>query len=682
MPSIVLAHPLAPDTKTKNVTQLTKLYSRSTPEDDEGTHIPADLVHHFLLAITTRPGTGLCFHDRGWYPRSDDSEVTLIEEFADDDAKMKSSPGGVFNKILKNLLKTLKVNEDPRQQELALKILQACPELVQGCALLLYLLRHMSHLLIEKYLNRYWHGASMSLEPRLSSRWITNVAFLGSVISLPVPIRSFATWDPKIPSSSTSNTPSSYFSSPPPLSGILENIMPSIFSKEYISKGLLSYKEPLVVHCTALALTKILTKFQVVRNTFMEVEGVLEENVETGQWWRRRQEFEKHVRQRIPDFQVIIALSQKYSWQSQSGPASEESATGSQSKAQQTVLSEAALRLIQLYHRLLPEVVGDTRFDSGKLLSQVWSPVSEAPDATGLDILSQLHVLNILKESEQFSWTAKQGMRSESNYSDLTLTRLALAGSSRSQMHRIMTLQVKNQNPHIRQAASSLAFTLLSRSVIFDHDPAEADVWLQSLPRSSRASGSKAPDGTPLLDESESVISFLDECISRCLKTPHHYLEVILDICYGASPPNVFEHSLAEQHYRSPHLAPSPLLATVLEQFVFKQNKQLMNSSDSLALITYLRSIFVGLIGKQPDLRSSSRLIEKLCAVVEGCEVTSLTISTAIARELRLIRNLMSHLGGSTVDDAAQPRRKGAGDGVSDFLKGMEATALGTLRQR
>lgn len=38
----------------------------------------------------------------------------------------------IYNKLLANVVKTLKVNEDPRQQELAIKILGACPELVAG----------------------------------------------------------------------------------------------------------------------------------------------------------------------------------------------------------------------------------------------------------------------------------------------------------------------------------------------------------------------------------------------------------------------------------------------------------------------------------------------------------------------------------------------------------------------
>jgi hypothetical protein len=36
------------------------------------------------------------------------------------------------DKILVNILKTLKVNKDSRQQELPLKIMSACPKLIAG----------------------------------------------------------------------------------------------------------------------------------------------------------------------------------------------------------------------------------------------------------------------------------------------------------------------------------------------------------------------------------------------------------------------------------------------------------------------------------------------------------------------------------------------------------------------
>jgi nucleolar pre-ribosomal-associated protein 1 len=62
---------------------------------------------------------------------SSDDHVTNDD---DGDEPVYQKGGKIYNKILANILKTLKVNEDSRQQELALKITSACPELVPGYA--------------------------------------------------------------------------------------------------------------------------------------------------------------------------------------------------------------------------------------------------------------------------------------------------------------------------------------------------------------------------------------------------------------------------------------------------------------------------------------------------------------------------------------------------------------------
>jgi len=111
--------------------QILKLYDRTTSEDDDPEHIPADLAHHYLLAICTRPGVGICFKDRGWYPRESGSDGRAQNE-DDENEPVYQKGKQIYNKILANILKRLKVNEDTRQQELAFKIMFACPELVAG----------------------------------------------------------------------------------------------------------------------------------------------------------------------------------------------------------------------------------------------------------------------------------------------------------------------------------------------------------------------------------------------------------------------------------------------------------------------------------------------------------------------------------------------------------------------
>ena len=88
-----------------------KLYERDRSEDKDPSRIPADLVHHFLLGLCSRPGFGICFKDRGWYPREQDVREKVTQDDPDSPVQKGSK---IYNKILSNILRTLKVNEDPR----------------------------------------------------------------------------------------------------------------------------------------------------------------------------------------------------------------------------------------------------------------------------------------------------------------------------------------------------------------------------------------------------------------------------------------------------------------------------------------------------------------------------------------------------------------------------------------
>lgn len=201
-----------------------------------------------------------------------------------------------------------------------------------------------------------------------------------------------------------------YQPSPPPLSTIMENILPSVGTKNNFSKGLQS---PLgmVQHCTALALAKCLAKYHTVYEQLRKVASALEESEEDGQWNKRCAELEREVRRRVPDFQVIIGFSQ----QKHVGPQ------GQVNQTKVALLSEAAQRLLWLYHRCLPAVVAEARFDVGKLLQNFAQDAhsdgqrrdtddDELPDAASrLYRVQQLHVLSLLKDSEQFIGTGKIG---------------------------------------------------------------------------------------------------------------------------------------------------------------------------------------------------------------------------------------------------------------------------------
>ncbi|KAG2356040.1 ribosome 60S biogenesis N-terminal-domain-containing protein [Suillus spraguei] len=563
---------------------LLKLYERAVAENADGDHIPADLVHHFLLAICTRPGLGICFKDRGWYPR--DIDVDAIDE--------PKKGGKIYNKILSNILKNLKANEDARQQELALKILVACPELVAG----------------------YWPAVGLTLEPRLSSKWIANIAFFGLVISQPIPVSSFLILGHNI-----------YQPDPPPLSTILENILPSIGTKMHFSKGLQSTSH-LVQHCTALALARCLTKLSRVFRAFQDVESTLEED-ESGQWTRRRREVEREARRRVPEFQVVVAFSQM---------------KVDAKEVELALLGESAQRLLWLYHLCFPQMVAEARFDVGKLLQGLvdasQDSVRETGNVRGMHGLKQLHVLRLLQESDQFTWSGK------------------VANSANTYLHALLKIFSATPTRAVRSTLRSLLRKTLAESILFQDHPDEVDMWLDSLPTTCRGTGCKAPDGAALTDESDGVATFLDDCAQRCIKTPYRYLEALQDLL-------PMENSAVD--------APSPLLMTVLEQFTAKLAGRLLTPSDALAIAGFVRRLVFKLASGQRDLTALRIFSGKVddAAAPENLYSQYACITSAIRREVSIMHKCLSHF--QVVRKHSEPS---ASSEVKDFLTKIEGVSL------
>lgn len=374
-----------------------KLYARSNQEGNDAEAIPADLVHHFLLAVLTRPGTGLCFKDRGWYPRDieGDEGAGRIKGVAKGQTK-------VFNKITSNILKNLRVGEDPRQQELVLKVLVACPELTS---------RQVAYLppfsAKDNVIFSFWASAGLALEPRLSSQWLINIAFSGTVVSLPVPEDCFRLLGSQ-----------DYNPTPPPLSAIVDSIFPGTWGKIYITKGLQSIST-LVQHSTAVCLARVLEKFERVLQALRRVETILLEDSGVGQWHLRIHELEEEVKRRVPNFEVIVTFSQQKSGVTWAPEHSKEY------EARMGMISEIGLKLMWLYHQSLPSIPAEARYDIGKLL---FSPagqqlIAESGDAKGLSsqapslvTLSQLHLLRLFHHSDQFAWWTTFGEHSPSWY--------------------------------------------------------------------------------------------------------------------------------------------------------------------------------------------------------------------------------------------------------------------------
>ena len=150
----------------------------------------------------------------------------------------------------------------------------------------------------------------------------------------------------------------------------------------------------------------------------------------------------------------------------------------------------------------------------------------------------------------------------------------------------------------IRTALSSLLRHILSQSILFQEDPHESDLWLKALPAIRLLSDEEVHDGGPLVDEADAVISFLDDCVQRCLKTPYRYLEEIRSLSQKTLTSNPeFEPEYQLQIY------PSALLMTIVEQLDAKVANKLLIPSHVLGITSFIRKLLFYLSSKQLDLQ-------------------------------------------------------------------------------
>lgn len=270
---------------------LLRLYTREQDTIGENTSV-ADLVHHFFLSIATHPGFGICYQDRGWYP------------------KLEEEQGGpvVYNKVLAHLVKQLAPVDDLRQQELALRILAACPELVAG----------------------YLQSAqrTLTLEPKAESAWLGSMAFVGRVLALPVPLA----------------TPNA---TPPPMATVLANTAPEMLLRA-LGRGL-RHADALVQYFACLVIARALQRVEHVERAARRTSLHFDEPHD-GAWTEARRTLELAWRKRFPSVDAVAQLVAE---------------TGS-------MRQEAALRVLALYHTALPSMTFDTRYDAGKLLSSAF----------------------------------------------------------------------------------------------------------------------------------------------------------------------------------------------------------------------------------------------------------------------------------------------------------------------
>ncbi|OCF73524.1 hypothetical protein I204_05367 [Kwoniella mangroviensis CBS 8886] len=593
--SLVLFH-------EKSLEHLWQLLSRQDVESSTGKTV-SEIVEAFLEGITTVPGQGICFADEGWYPRrttdgnanaNEGNNGTAVNGTNDD--RHDSWKRGLHNRILGNVVRKVgnkAVDDDGVVGNWMTKVFEACPELIAG----------------------YWAHSALAVDPRLNARWVGTMAYIGRIISLPTP--ALDTFRQPVSADADPST-APFRSHPPATSVIIESILPAPLTKNHIMKGL-QHTNGLVQHVTAITLARGLQKLSVVQGLFSQIEKMIEDEPSTSEensWRRGRRELEMEARKRIPELSIIIAFAQKAATMAPPEPETEaELALASKS----AMLTEIALRIFGLCNKTMPSMASEVKFDVGRLLVSASSASAERRarrearegsvisdsgsvasvgtmgtagmgggfgqsrgDVEGFEALSQLHVLQLLGEVRDWNWMNKA------------------AGSQYTYLYHILLLYLSTRQSVTQLKTVSLLQHLLIPTLLYDHDPSELSIWLDALPRASDSAS-----GPMLLAQQIHLLSFLDDCFRRAIKTPYRYIEDAFAVV-----PDHFE-------YTRPTEMVSPVLMTIVEQLNAKILGQLISTEAAGVVLVYIRRIVLGLVGKQKDLQFLLAIVGKFDDLLE-----------------------------------------------------------------
>lgn len=433
------------------------------------------------------------------------------------------------------------------------------------------------------------------MEPRLSARWLANMTLLHKITEIPVPNLYL-------------QHTGLFASHPPPVSTIIENILPTPANRTILSKGL-QHSSMLVRYFTIVELAAAFQKTEqviaimqsAVRTLASDVEEVstaddvmeMDESAANtkhsdppAQQWSNAISFLlAELRRRVPDIQIVISLHNGIQSQSIADKEEEE-------RVRLNLFNNGVLRLIKYYQQFLPQAVSESKFDIGKLIPSDFSTVQAG---------TLIHLLELLLELNDFRWSNK-----------------SLDGTS-SHLSKLLSLYLTTAHPQIKSLTQRLVSKLLGESILFQHDPSETNLWIEAIP----ATNYGRPD---LTSDQTAFLHFLDECVMRCLRTPYKYVDQSSKIIKALQEPTsamdidsqeIMEKiaiSLAASQYQNHTQQYSPLLMTILEQFQHAYAKE--NSQDVVRSITsFLQRLLPTLTWNQN--RSPALAIECLRRIQE-----------------------------------------------------------------
>lgn len=154
-----------------------------------------------------------------------------------------------------------------------------------------------------------------------------------------------------------------------------------------------------------------------ILETIAETSSKLEEVAGSGRWASLAARMREHLRTVLPDPQIVVALMQKTAVAAPTPAASSKSKKSSSKKVKEVepaaeakeedeasrhLRTNVALRLLWLYHRVVPSLIATLRFDFAKLPQ---AHVTRS-DAEGIRAISSAYALRLAAiHSASLTWS-------------------------------------------------------------------------------------------------------------------------------------------------------------------------------------------------------------------------------------------------------------------------------------
>jgi nucleolar pre-ribosomal-associated protein 1 len=346
---------------SSNLSSLASLYTIHEPEKDKPSRRNVrETVDTLLRLICTQQENGVLVAQTGWYPvgdilpnkftpTADQDAISLdIEPLPNSEGKRMVS---VKNSTLSAFIQALRPEVDNLQASLLLDIFRKAPELVA---------------------DYFSQKRNFMSEPKDSPAWLGQSAFLFSAIQLPIPIYL--------------GLSDSYAATPPPMFVAIENIVPCVLDRAYLTKCL-NLNHDIITMFGARVVTVAFQKLGKV----LEIYQIAAADSES--WRRAASNLILEFSQRCPLIKDVLSTLQRT-------PKSD------------TQLRNALIELLANYYKAVPHLALLEKFDASLALVEAIGLATDENQGQSTQLIrfAQFeNLLQIARVSPDTKWWQKPG---------------------------------------------------------------------------------------------------------------------------------------------------------------------------------------------------------------------------------------------------------------------------------